>query len=93
VKGDPHMTLEQAQEELRQHERENERMRERTARRRAKRLGLLLRKSRVKTTNLDDYGLYMLIDVRRSICVAGSRFDLSLEDAATWIDKAEGQMQ
>jgi hypothetical protein len=51
------------------------------ARRAAKRAGLLARKSRRRLITADDLGGFMLIEPRGNWCVAGSRFDLTAEDA------------
>ena len=58
----------------------DERRREARARRKAKAQGLLLRKSRVRTPNVDDFGEYMIVDAYRNFVVRGQRFDLTLED-------------
>lgn len=57
----------------------SEKVRENKARRVAKRLGLGIRKSRVRTTHLYDFGGYRIID-RDNRLLAGEKFELSLDD-------------
>ncbi len=47
--------------------------------------GLLLRKSRKTTFDYDDQGGYAIIDAYGGYVVAGSRFDMSLEDVEAWL--------
>ena len=53
-------------------------------RRRLAKDGLLLKKSR-KSTSLDNFGEYMIVDSKDNAIIAGNRFDLSLEDVENWI--------
>ena len=46
--------------------------------------GLLLRKSRARNINLDDFGEYMIIDAYTGCVIAGSRFDLTLDEVELW---------
>jgi hypothetical protein len=62
-----------------------ERRREDRARHLAWRQGYLLRKSRIREVNLDNLGGYMLIDANMNCIVAGSRWDLSLEEVEDWL--------
>ena len=57
----------------------NERVREQRARRALAKLGLKLKKSRVRQINLDNLGGYMVIDLQGGWIVEGSRFELSLD--------------
>ena len=61
---------------------------ERYQRRRARKLGFLLRKSRVKTTHLDNQGGYLIMDFDDRIR-AGEKFDLTLEDVTKFLDGME----
>ena len=60
-------------------------MNESKARRELKKLGYLLKKSRVRNSNLDNQGSYMIIEPNMNIVVAGERFDLSLEEVGAFI--------
>jgi hypothetical protein len=62
------------------------RRREDRLRRRADRQGFALRKSRVRTPNLNDRGGYMLVDSRQNFLVAGHRFNLDLDDVEAFLD-------
>jgi hypothetical protein len=52
--------------------------REQRIRRQLKKEGLILQKSRTRSTNVDDYGQYRIIDSNNNI-VAGERWDLTLD--------------
>jgi hypothetical protein len=54
--------------------------REQRLRGRAERRGYVLRKSRVRTTNIDNYGGYMVLDANRNLVVAGPLWELDLDD-------------
>jgi len=58
---------------------------ERRARRALKKLGIRLHKSRQRTEHLNNWGHYMLVDDRNCV-VAGSRYDMTLEDIAQWLN-------
>lgn len=49
--------------------------------------GYMLRKSRTRNWNIDDYGEYMITDPYTNMIVAGSRFDLSLEDVERFVNE------
>lgn len=70
-----------------------EKILENLLRRQAKRLGLALRKSRAKRIHLDNFGEYGIIDPYENFVVAGSRFDLSLEDVKDFLDEYEKNME
>jgi hypothetical protein len=61
-------------------------------RRQAQRLGLQLQHSRAKRVHIDDHGEYRLIDPRNNTLVAGERFDWSLQDIQTYLDKYEASL-
>lgn len=46
--------------------------------------GFSLKKSHIRTPNLDDYGGYMIVDTN-NIIVAGERYNLDLDDVEDWI--------
>lgn len=52
-----------------------------------KNLGYSLRKSRVKNPNLNDHGGYMIIQSNSNSVIAGSKFDLSLEDVKRFVNE------
>lgn len=60
--------------------------RENNARRKLTRRLYLLRKSRAKHTNIDDYGGYRIVDATTNAVAAGERFDLSLEQVEDFIE-------
>ena len=62
---------------------------ENSCRRQATRLGLRLIKSRARLINIDDFGDYMLVDIENNAVVAGSRFDLELDEVKKWLDEYE----
>ena len=49
-----------------------------------KKQGYYLVKSRVRTWHEYDFGEYMIVD-NRNICIAGDRFDLSLDDVEKFV--------
>ena len=57
-----------------------EEKRERHVRRLAAKSGYVVRKSRVRSINLDNFGNYMLLDTKGIYVVRGSRFDATLDD-------------
>ena len=68
----------------------DERGREQRLRRQAKRQGIVLRKSRVRVhQTADDLGEYMLLDARFNSCLAGSRFDMTLDDVEKYLSEGE----
>lgn len=50
-----------------------------------KKEGYLLRKSRIKNINLDNLGGYMIVDGYSNFVVAGSKFELNLEDVLRFL--------
>ena len=60
---------------------------ERELRRRLKKEGYILKKSRIRTINADNFGEYMIIDGRINGIVGGSRFDYSLEDVEQFLNR------
>ncbi len=71
----------------------DEKVRENYLRRQAKRLGLVLRKSRAKKINLDDLGGYRIVDLYGNYVVAGSRFELDIEDVAEFLNGYEENLK
>jgi hypothetical protein len=64
----------------------SEATREAQARRALKRDGLVVRKDRARTWNIDHHGGYMVIDQNNNYVVGGNRYDLTLEDLERWAD-------
>ena len=62
-----------------------EKTRENRLRRLAKRQNLYLKKSRVKHTNVDDWGGYMIVDLNGNFVVAGERFNLTLDEVEKFL--------
>lgn len=52
-----------------------------------KNLGFGLRKSRVHSSNADNLGGYMIIDISKNSIVRGSKWELSLEDVESFINE------
>lgn len=48
--------------------------------------GYMLKKSRVKETNADNQGGYMIVFISNNGVAAGSRFELTLEDVETFLN-------
>ena len=71
---------------------ENEKVQENLFRRKAKRLGLRLVKSRVRSININDHGGYMMVDNQNNFVVAGSKFDMDLEDVNNWLNEYENNL-
>jgi hypothetical protein len=46
-----------------------------------------LRKSRVHSSNADNLGGYMIIDISKNSIVRGSKWELSLEDVESFINE------
>jgi hypothetical protein len=55
-------------------------VRESRLRRALARQGMILRKSRSRTWTIDNHQGYMIVDADLNAIIAGSRFDLSLDD-------------
>ena len=53
--------------------------------RKLQKMGYALRKSRVKKTNIYDYGGYMIVDPWFNTIVCGERFEMSLDDVKNFI--------
>jgi hypothetical protein len=64
-----------------------ERTRELRLKGQAKQMGLWMQKSRARGRLLtpDNRGQYKLTDSYRNICLAGSHFELSLDDVEKWL--------
>ena len=70
-----------------------EKTRENKLRRQAKRLGLVIRKSRVREIHIDDHGEYQITDLYRNSLVQGQRFELDLEDVAAYLAETEENLR
>jgi hypothetical protein len=68
--------------------RENKTMTEQQVRYRLKKIGFGLRKSRVRSINLDDLGDYMVFEYDTNGVVIGSRFNRTLDDIIEHFDLA-----
>ncbi len=67
---------------------EIERKKEKHLRKKLDKQGVILRKSRnTEKPNADDLGGYMLIDKTTNTVVAGSRWELTLEDIERFVSK------
>ena len=62
----------------------NTKTRENRLRRRLAKMGYLLHKSR-KGISLDNFGDYMIVDMCANCVIAGSRFNLDLDDVEQFI--------
>jgi hypothetical protein len=62
---------------------------EQRARRAAKKVGWSAKKSRWRANSIDNRGGFMLVEDRRSLCIAGSHFDLSAQDVIDFVANAE----
>jgi len=62
----------------------SEKAREARLRRRLRKEGVVLCKSRERTTHMNNYGGYMLAD-ERNYCLWGENFELSLDDVEGWL--------
>lgn len=72
---------------------QGEKVRVNRLRRWARRLGLEVRKSRVRATHLDDFGWYRLVNTYRNSIEAGERFDLDLDDVERMLEGREEQLE
>ncbi|WP_022762612.1 hypothetical protein [Butyrivibrio sp. AD3002] len=61
-------------------------MNKNTLRHKLNKLGYSLRKSRVNNINLDNLGGYMIIDTYGNYVVAGSRFELTIDDVISFLE-------
>ena len=59
---------------------------EKLLRKKLKRNGYALRKSRIKIIHADNFGGYMIVDTDINAIVAGSHYDLDLEDVAAFVN-------
>ncbi len=63
-------------------------MKEKNLRKKLDKRGVILRKSRnTENQNADDLGGYMLIDKTTNTVIAGSRWELTLEDVERFINE------
>jgi hypothetical protein len=58
---------------------------EQQLRRALRKEGYSLHKSR-KAVSIDNLGGYMIVNSYRNVVVAGSRYELSLDDVAEWLE-------
>lgn len=65
----------------------DERAREARARRKARAQGLVLRKSRIRNRNVDNWGGYMLVDAQGNYVVRGERWNLDLDDVEKFLSE------
>ena len=63
--------------------------RETRVRRLARHNGLALRKSRISTPTIDNHGGYAVVDERLHAFIAGSRFDLSLDEVEAFYESPQ----
>ena len=70
----------------------SEKVRENKLRRWAKRLGLKLVKSRAFKIHLDNFGNFQIIDANWNRVLAGSRYELSLDDVENFLTQYEGSL-
>lgn len=63
---------------------------EKQIRRALSKAGYALRKSRVRNINIDNMGGYMIVDVAGNYVAFGSRYELTLEDVADWLEHING---
>lgn len=64
---------------------QTDKIRENKARRKLNKSGYVLRKSRVRNTNIDNYGGYMIVDAFFNAIVSGERFNLDIDDVERFI--------
>lgn len=67
--------------------------RENALRRQARRLGLVLRKSRARHWSIDNQGAYVLFDAAGGGVVTGSRWELTLDEAAAYLERYERKLR
>ena len=68
-----------------------EKTHENKLRRQAKRLGLVIKKSRVREIHADDFGGYRITD--RNRLVHGQRYELDIEDVAAYLAETEENLR
>lgn len=66
---------------------------ENRVRRQAKRLGMMISKSRGKKWNVDNQMGYMIVDGYTNGIVAGSKYELSLDEVEEWLTDYEKQIK
>ena len=66
-----------------------EKLRENRIRRQLSKLGYGLHKSHKKTLTCDDLLGYMIYHRGYNVCVAGSRFEYTLDDVEEWLAEEE----
>jgi hypothetical protein len=71
----------------------SEKVRENYLRRKSGRLGLAIKKSRVRTINLNDLGGYMVVNVQNDAVVAGPKFDLDIDEVAEVLNNTENEIR
>lgn len=71
----------------------DQKVRENRLRRTARRLGLALRKSRVRSIHLDDFGEYMILDATSNAVVAGARSDYTIDDVEEFLTDYEANLR
>jgi len=63
----------------------NEKVRENKARREARRQGFVLKKSRARNWNIDNYQGYMIVNAWSNNIESGIKFDMSLEEVERFL--------
>ena len=66
-------------------ETKEERNLERRLRRRLRKYNFMLKKSRVRTPNINNQGGYMIVESYSNSCVVGPKYDLTLEDVNDFV--------
>ena len=64
----------------------SEKAKESRLRRQLAKMGYILRKSRIRNWHGDNFGGYMIIEARYNGIIAGSRFQLSLDDVEQFVN-------
>lgn len=62
-------------------------------RRKATRLGLLLKKTRVRYWSIDYQQGWMIVDAIHDVVIAGEKYDLTIEEAAKFLDEYEAKLK
>ena len=65
---------------------------EHKVRRQADRLGLKLTRSRGRLVNVNDYGEYRITRLETKEILAGSKYELDLNQVKTWLDQYEAKI-
>ena len=66
-----------------------EKVKENYLRRAATRQGFILKKSKAKKWNVDNYQGWQIVDAQRNIIVAGEKFDMTLESVESFLSDEE----